>query len=115
MLFGLFASAEDQKTNGMRRSPRWRTFERRLIEAHPYCAVCGTDKDLVGHHIQPFHLFPALELDPSNILIVCESRGKRSCHFAFGHYWDWSKYNPDVVAQAAAFLAGARRARVSGF
>lgn len=105
MLFGLIKTTEDAKTQGKARSPRWPYFVKKLIEAHPYCSACGSKTNLIGHHIKPYHLHPELELEPTNIAILCESRGKRDCHFLWGHLGvSWEAFNPDVVPMTDAML-----------
>jgi 5-methylcytosine-specific restriction enzyme A len=75
----------------------------RHLVANPNCAACGGTANVEVHHIQPFHLFPDLELVDSNLITLCEKPGYE-CHFVFGHYHDWYKYNPDVITTAAAYL-----------
>lgn len=83
-----------------KRSPRWPKVRRDFLALYPTCACCGTDANLNVHHKKPFHLYPGLELDFGNLVTLCEGR----CHFLVGHLCDWRSYNPDVEADAAAFL-----------
>lgn len=53
--------------------------------------------------MKPFHLFPELELDDSNLITLCEKSG-HDCHFIFGHFHDWTLYNPNVIADVANYL-----------
>lgn len=85
------------------RSPKWATLRKKLIAANPVCQVCGnTDLDsLVAHHRKPFHLFPELELEPSNIAIVCENGpGHMNCHLIIGHTGSFQQWNPNFDADA---------------
>lgn len=90
------------RTFGAARSAQWSTIEKAHIAQSPACIVCGTLGGLLNklnvHHILPFHLHPALELDPNNLATLC-----RICHFIFGHLWNWKKYNPSLIADAQAW------------
>lgn len=79
------------------RSSHWPKVRREHLRKHPHCAICDTDKHLQVHHIVPFHINPNLELDPNNLVTLCEPPGKtRKCHLCFGHIFDWHLYNPEV-------------------
>ncbi len=85
-----------------KRSAQWPTVRKHHLERQPCCQVCGSDKGLEVHHIRPFHLHPKLELDPANLITLCEgTRG--GCHFLFGHLENWHSFNPNVVSDAAAW------------
>jgi hypothetical protein len=47
------------------------------------------------HHIKPFHLHPNLELDPRNLITLCELPG-RDHHLLIGHLDEWESYNVNV-------------------
>lgn len=85
------------------RSPQWPATRRRWLALHPTCAACGTKQSIEVHHKKPFHLFPALELDPSNFITLCEC-GPYECHLKTGHHGNWKNFNPGVVAEAASLL-----------
>lgn len=55
-----------------RRSPHWSTVRKAHLEKHPACEVCGATAKLEVHHKLPFHLHPALELEGSNLITLCE-------------------------------------------
>lgn len=58
--------------------------------------TCGyRGRGLQVHHIKPFHLHPDLELDPDNLITLCEIKG-RDHHLLIGHLDDWEAYNPNV-------------------
>jgi len=62
----------------------------------PACAACGyKGKKLQVHHIKPFHLHPHLELDPQNLITLCEARG-REHHLLLGHLDAWDSYNEHI-------------------
>ena len=86
---------------GTPRSGKWQTFERKWLDLHPSCAACGGKEDCHGHHKRPFHLEPEKELDPDNIITLCNHR---CCHLLIGHGGDWHAYNPHVEPDAALIL-----------
>jgi 5-methylcytosine-specific restriction protein A len=84
------------------RSGRWPTVRKEHLEKHPYCAVCGGTEKREVHHREPFHLNPELELDPSNLVTLCESgKGGLNCHLALGHLGSFKSFNAEVVTDAA--------------
>lgn len=85
---------------GKARSPRWGVVRRVHLAKFPDCLVCGATKDLNVHHVKPFHLFPELELEPSNLVTLCESPS-HNCHFFIGHLLNWRSYNESVTIDAA--------------
>lgn len=74
------------------RSGGWGKVEKEKLNLNPACEACGTTELVEVHHIYPFHLYPELELALKNLLSLC-----RPHHLIFGHYGDWSAFNPDVV------------------
>lgn len=80
------------------RSPQWRAVAKAAVAAHPFCAVCKCRTELQVHHVKPFHLFPELELDRGNLVVMC-----RPHHFLFGHLCDWRSVNPNVRADVAVW------------
>lgn len=81
------------------RSPRWREIRQVHLKNHPTCEVCGNSKNVVPHHIVPFSIDPSRELDPSNLISLCEGP-TFNCHLFFGHLRNWSCHNPDIVEDA---------------
>lgn len=73
------------------RSSDWRKLQVKTVTGHPYCAVCGCMNTLQVHHKKPFHLFPELELEPLNLIVLCQRD-----HFWIGHLFDWRAYNPNI-------------------
>ena len=65
-------------------------------------ASARTKDKLEVHHVRPFHLFPNLELDPANLLTLCETGG--NCHIMIGHLKNWKSYNLDVRKDAEVLL-----------
>jgi len=86
-----------------KRSPHWPTVEKHFREVHPTCAACGGTERLNVHHIIPFHVNAALELDPNNLITLC--MGKLECHLKIGHMDDFKRSNPNVKEDCAKILA----------
>lgn len=84
------------------RSPRWRAVERAHLAQEPECAACGTRAHLQAHHLLPFHLFPERELDPSNLMTLCQDPGGERHHLEIGHRGSWQDYDPNAREAAAA-------------
>ena len=81
------------------RSPHWPAVRAEHLRKHPVCEACGTVDHLNVHHVEPFHLHPEKELDPTNFVTLC-----RLHHFTIGHDPDgagplkpnWKAENPNV-------------------
>lgn len=76
------------------RSPEWPKVERLKRASVGACEVCGAIMRLQVHHIKPFHTFPELELDPSNLVVLC--MGPNECHLQCGHGGSFRAYNPSI-------------------
>jgi 5-methylcytosine-specific restriction endonuclease McrA len=88
--------AEVASKYGKARSPEWPRVAHEHLLHEPACVVCGhRGKGLQVHHIKPFHLYPELELDPHNLITLCEVKG-RDHHLLVGHLDDWESYNLNV-------------------
>jgi len=85
------------------RSPHWETIRRHHIKNNPDCAACGNLDNVQVHHIRPFHLFPELELEPSNFITLCENDpdGKNTVienhHLHLGHNGNFHNNNDKVL------------------
>src|SRR5579863_7210220 len=88
-----------RKPGDSKRSDKWPALRKKFL-AGKVCAVCGGKKKLEAHHIKPFHLFPALELDPSNLIALCEGNKEINCHLGIGHLGSFKSYNETVVTDA---------------
>jgi 5-methylcytosine-specific restriction endonuclease McrA len=77
------------------RSPHWPTVQHKHLKLQPNCAVCGGNVNLNVHHKKPFHLFPELELEPTNLITLCMD-GDKDCHIKIGHGGSFKAYNPNV-------------------
>lgn len=80
------------------------------MEKQPECQACGGTDKLEVHHIHPFHLSPALELAPGNLITLCEKKG-HDCHFCWGHFHNWKLYNPVVIQDVARYRQESEEAR----
>jgi 5-methylcytosine-specific restriction endonuclease McrA len=83
--------------HGMERSPHWPTVQHKHLKKFPTCAACGGNVNLNVHHKQPFHLYPELELEPTNLITLCMD-GDKDCHIKLGHGSNFKAYNPHVEA-----------------
>ncbi len=91
------------RKHGHERSPEWPAVAHEHLRHQPGCAACGyTGHGLQVHHIKPFHLHPNLELDPTNLITLCEIKG-RDHHLLIGHLDDWESYNPNVRTDVNRF------------
>lgn len=88
------------------RSPQWPRVRAQHLRMQPICQACGTRDKLQVHHVKPFHVDPALELDPSNLLTLCE-KPSHDCHFTWGHFHDWSRWNPNVRSMVDEYRTAA--------
>jgi len=82
------------------RSPKWSNVRKEHLKNHGTCAACGRDKKLEVHHVKPVHLFPELELDPSNLVTLCAD----PCHIVFGHLMNFKSWNIDVLIDSNSYL-----------
>ena len=98
----LRASLRREKKKAKTRSPRWPRVEKQALFAHPTCAGCGSRLHLQVHHKKPFHSFPQLELEPTNLIVMCMSATE--CHLRIGHGDHFRAFNPNVELDAAASL-----------
>lgn len=83
-----------------RRSSKWPTLRKSFLETNNSCAACGSTEHLEVHHIEPFHENPSLELDPNNLITLCDKPGKDNCHLEIGHLGSFKNKNPNVRADA---------------
>lgn len=88
----------------IKRSPSWPKVRRDHLKKQPSCQACGTTNNLAVHHIVPLHVNRSKELDPSNLITLCENIRSAFCHYTFGHLNNWWKWDPNVIADAADHL-----------
>lgn len=80
-----------------KRSPKWPGVEKNHLKIESACVACGSKNRLNVHHKKPFHLFPELELDPTNLITLCMDK---DCHLKIGHGGNFKDYNPDVESDS---------------
>lgn len=91
------------RKHGRERSREWARVAKEHLLREPRCVACGyRGKKLQVHHIKPFHLHPQLELDPQNLITLCEARG-REHHLLLGHLDAWESYNDHIRADVKHF------------
>lgn len=90
------------KKHGKARSPEWPQVAKEHLQRQPACVACGHTKELQVHHVKPFHLHPQLELDPTNLITLCEAKGKDH-HLLLGHLDEWESFNEHIHADIKHF------------
>lgn len=91
-----------EKSKSKNRSPRWDEVRDDFLARVGRCAACGSKKKLQVHHILPFRLHPELELEESNLIVLCMDENE--CHLKIGHGGSFRSYNPGVEVDAKNFL-----------
>lgn len=82
------------------RSPKWDELRKEFLKENNYeCASCKSKNNLTVHHKKPFHLYPELELEKSNLIVLCENK-VLNCHYVIGHCFSWTAYNATVEVNA---------------
>lgn len=81
------------------RSSKWPKVRKEHLDKNPYCEACGKRTKLDVHHIEPFHLKPERELDPTNLVTLCSN----PCHLVFGHLMDYKSWNPEVIQDCKVY------------
>jgi len=84
------------------RSGKWRAVRAAYLKKHPRCFVCLTKKRVEIHHRRPFHTHPELELDPNNLITLCEGKDGGH-HLLFGHLLNFKSVNVNVAEDAKAW------------
>ena len=89
---------------GAARSPLWRKVREEHLRKYQTCALCGGREVLEVHHIESFSRNPSRELDPANLITLCES-GKNGvvCHRFFGHLGNYQSINPTCEEDVKRF------------
>ncbi len=102
----LVDAAQGKHPLGTTRSGKWSSVRKAHLELHPVCEVCGGKDKIEVHHKKPFHLHPDLELNPQNLISLCES-GKNgiNCHLAVGHLGNFKSFNETVETDATVIRA----------
>lgn len=95
----------DKEPLGKKRSSKWPAVRKKHLEENPNCVSCGSTLFCEVHHIVPFHVDPSRELDPSNLVTLCESKKWLNCHLFLGHRSNYRDNNPNVI-EDAAYMSG---------
>ena len=83
---------------GTPRVAGWAKLAKVHLRVYPACQVCGRRTNVVPHHKLPVSFRPDLELDPDNLVTLCNGhRSFGGCHQWVGHLGDPHSYNPDVM------------------
>lgn len=90
------------KKHGHARSPEWSRVAKEHLQRQPACVACGHTNEVQVHHVKPFHLHPQLELDPTNLITLCEAKGKEH-HLLLGHLDEWESFNEHIHVDAKHF------------
>lgn len=91
------------RKHGHERSTEWHRVAKEHLRREPACMACGyKGRKVQVHHIKPFHLHPKLELDPDNLITLCEARG-REHHLLLGHLDAWDSFNEHIRADVKHF------------
>ena len=81
-----------------KRSAHWPSVRKNHLKSNPTCALCEGTRKLEVHHIKPFHTHPEFELDPDNLITLCEDKGHGVyCHLFFGHLGNYKSINTNVL------------------
>lgn len=88
----------------MARSSRWPIVRAAHLMREGECRCCLAVDDLEVHHIEPIHVNPARELDPTNLLTLCNR-----CHLFAGHLGRWASWNVDVRNDCMLWRAKIKR------
>lgn len=93
---------------GLKRSPQWDEVEQAFLARNNFqCAMCSiTGRGLVQvHHIAPFHYISSpniqrgdLELNPQNLVPLCQGPGTNDHHELVGHLGDFQFFNEGARA-----------------
>lgn len=90
---------------GVPRSPQWGQVRAQHLLKEPTCRICGGKDSITVHHLLPFHIDKSLELNPDNLMTLCEGAGNGNHHLIFGHYGNYrTKWNPALKTEAPIWL-----------
>lgn len=101
MIKKILDALQGKAPRGSRRSGSWPKVRGAFLEGNPTCAVCGGKTRLEVHHKTPFYLAPALELEPSNLITLCEGSKLLNCHLLVGHLGHFRSFNVEVEVDAS--------------
>ncbi len=93
---------QEAHATGVPRSSHWPKVQKAFLAKHPTCEACGETRNLQVHHVLPYHKYPELELDESNLITLCEYP-PHNCHFR-AHLYNWKSWDKDIRKHAAETL-----------
>lgn len=89
---------------GAKRSSKWRKVRAQHLKENPRCFICESKKNVEVHHKLPFHVAPELEIEPSNLMSLCENKKYGiNCHLLVGHLGNYRRTNITVVIDATTW------------
>lgn len=92
---------QGKAVKGEKRSGKWRKIRATHLEKNPLCAICGLKNKVEVHHVIPFNVAPDLELNPENLITLCENKKWGiTCHLLVGHLGNYKDFNSSVQADA---------------
>jgi len=80
----------DENKGAFYESPLWQRLRYETLKKYRACCLCGSTDQLHVDHIKPRSLYPALELEPDNMQVLC-----KSCNIAKSNR-DTEDYRPPV-------------------
>jgi hypothetical protein len=101
-----------QQSLFIKRSQKWAALRKEHLAKQPECQACGKSLNLQVHHIIPLHIDKTRELDPDNLITLCENvKSSVFCHYTFGHLGiSWLKYDPNIIENARQRLNAVKSA-----
>ena len=85
---------EGKAPKGAKRSSKWRKVRKVHLKVNPTCAICESKKRVEVHHIIPFHLAQDQELEPDNLVSLCQNKKYGiHCHLLVGHLGNYKRIN----------------------
>lgn len=90
-IYNLLTNNNEINILSVPRSNEWAKVRKLHLLKEPFCMVCGGSKNLQVHHLMPVHVDPSKELDPENLITLCN--GTVNCHLIWGHLLDYKSYS----------------------
>lgn len=113
-LFHIKDRIQGKATKGQRRSGKWPRVRREHLEGQSECFVCGERENLEVHHVIPFSVAPDLELDPGNLVSLCENKKYGiNCHLLIGHLGNYRRTNVSFWTDAITWAMKLGKADLS--
>jgi len=101
---------QGKASKGQRRSSKWRKVRKEHLAKKDECYICKSKNKLEVHHIVPFHIAPDLELEPSNLITLCENKKYGlNCHLLVGHLGNYRRINLNCEVDAMTWKIKLRK------